>query len=234
MVLQLISSEVNRAFIIPMETITSLAPLLAAAIARRSIVGEPAGRIALGWGLSTAGTLVKMAQSRQYLPESLWSSRFELLLVTAFLLYGTMEWIDGVSRRTRWLAIAGWCTAWAFSLLLANRRELALVMQPIQAALILTVSGLALGSRVRGGDARLARADWLWILMGHITYFAAMLIRMPLMESLVRHHFSSGMAVHFGIMFVYSASYLVIARGMLLDGVERRPTSGGVPLTRPA
>jgi hypothetical protein len=234
MLAQLFSSAVNQRFIIPMEIITSTTPLIAALLARRSLARDPAGQIALGWGISTVGSLVKLALTRHYLPDTLWAHRLELLLVTAFLLYGTMAWIDGVSRRTRWLVIAGWCIVWAFTLPIAVKREFALLTQPLQAALILTVSGLALASRVRAGDTRLARTDWFWILTGHITYFAMTLIRVPLQESLVQHHWNWGMPVHFAIMFVYSASYLVIARGMLLNASERRPTTGGIPLTRPA
>jgi hypothetical protein len=234
MLAQLFSSEVNQRFIIPMELITSTTPLIAALIARRSLTRDPAGQIALGWGISTVGSLVKIVLTRVLGSQTLVAHRLELLLVTACLLYGMTTWIDGVSRRTRWLVVGGWCVAWAFTLPIAVRREFVLLTQPVQAAVILAVSGLALASRVRDAETSLARADWFWILTGHITYFSATLVRMPLQESLVQRHWDLGWPVHFGIMFVYSASYLVVARGMLLNASDRRPTSGGFPLTRPA
>jgi hypothetical protein len=233
MLVQFFTTEVNRGFITPMEVITSTTPVVAALIARRSL-REPAGVIALGWGLSTAGSLVKLAMNAHYLPETLVWHRLELLLVTACLLYGAMQWIDSLSRRTRWLVVAGWCAVCALMLLVTVKREFVLLTQPLQAAFVLLVSGLALASRVRSADGALGRMDWFWILTAHITYFSATLIRMPLQESLVRHHWDLGYPLHFGIMFVYSVSYLVIARGMLLNGSERRPTTGGAPLTRPA
>jgi hypothetical protein len=234
MLVQLFSQAVNQRFIIPMELITSTAPFLAALVARRSLLRDPAGLIALGWGISTVGSLFKIAMNRGYLPATLWGHRLELLLVTACLLYGMLTWIDDVSRRTRWLVVAAWCVASAFTLLISVKREFTLLTQPLQAMLILAVSGLALASRVRATDGPLPRADWFWILTGHITYFTGVLVRMPIAESLVRNHWDWGYPVHYAIMIVYSGSYLVVARGMLLTGSERRPTRGAVPLTRPA
>jgi hypothetical protein len=234
MLVEFFSQEVNRSVVVPMEIITSTTPFLAAVIARRSLLREPAGLIALGWGISTVSSVFKTAMTRGYFPETLAAHRLELLIVTGCLLYGMMQWIDGVSRRTRWLVLAGWAVACAFTLLITVKREFTLMTQPLQAVVVLAMAGTALGSRVRAAEAPLARMDWFWILTAHITYFSATLVRMPIQESLVRNHWNWGWPLHFAIMFVYSVSYLVIARGMLLTGSEPRPTPGGVPLTRPA
>ena len=234
MLVEFFSLEVNQRFIVPMEIGTSTAPFLAALIARRSLLREPAGLIALGWGISTVSSVFKTAMNRGYFADTLAAHRLELLVVTACLLYGMMQWIDGVSRRTRWVVLAGWAAACAFTLLINVKREFTLMTQPLQAFVVLAMAGTALASRVRAAEAPLARMDWFWILTAHITYFSGTLVRMPIQESLVRNHWNWGYPLHFAIMFVYSVSYLVIARGMLLTGSDQRPTTGGIPLTRPA
>jgi hypothetical protein len=79
------------------------------------------------------------------------------------------------------------------------------------------LSAAALAAQVRRESAAPARADWLWILTGHVMYFAINIVRMPLLESLVAGHWDAIVAVSNAFELLHIVVYVVIARGMLLS-----------------
>jgi hypothetical protein len=99
---------------------------------------------------------------------------------------------------------------------LHESRPFKTIMDPLAAASLGALSALALAAQVRRTQTALARADWFWILTAQVMYFAVTLFREPVVEALVARDWGAVLAVNNAIVLLYSAAYVVTARGMLL------------------
>jgi hypothetical protein len=152
-------------------------------------------------------------------------------LFPVLLLPPSLTWIGKQAKRLQWPVLGAWALVWAIAAVaLGGTRQFATLIEPFMSTAMGVVSVWALAAQVRRAPRSLARADWAWILTGHIVYFATTMVRMPLMETLVAKHLAGQLQVHNGIMLLYTATYLVIARGMLL----RQPAEAAVRLPTPA
>jgi hypothetical protein len=213
-------------------TVVAFAPPLAALYARRSL-REPAGQVAVCWfamAVIGAGSFV-----RYHYPPAL--AGFPIVLVAygllpMLLLPPTLAWIGHGAPRWRWLAVGVWmvCVAGLVAAL-GTKRAFAAVASPLSGALMCAASGLSLASRVRAAPAAVRAHDWFWVLTGHVLYFTAGLVRMPLQEALVERHWAAVVAVNDGILLLFCVSYLLIARGLLLRAPVEAParTSTAAP-----
>jgi len=129
----------------------------------------------------------------------------------------TLAWIGSRARRWQWPALAAWAVAWVVAVVLLHEsRPFKTIMDPLAAATLGALSALALAAQVRRAPTAITRADWFWILTGQVMYFAVTLFREPVVEALVARDWGAVLAVNNAILLLYSAAYLVIARGMLL------------------
>ena len=202
-------------------------PPIAAVRARRSVLRDPAGQVALCWLVMAlagfaqfVGLLLKPGTA---IPVSfLVTALFPLLLLPP-----TLTWIGGSAKRAQWAILAVWAVVWVAAIVtLRDLRPFNLVVDPVMSSGLAVASALALAAQVRRAPARLLQADWFWILVAHVVYFVTMMLRMPIIETLVAHHWAASLEVHNGIMLLYSVLYVMIARGMLLRVSDERGRAG--------
>jgi len=197
----------------------AFAPPLAALWARRSVVRDPAGRIAVGWLLmALAGSVGFVRYFVFGLPPMTSLSFFVTPLSPVLLAPPTLTWVGGNAKRWQWPALAAWLALCLVAgVVLRDTRAFKTVLDPLMSLSMFTLSGVALAMQVRRNPVSIGRTNWFWILTGQMMYFVTDTFRQPIMESLVARHLTDAMMpVNGALMLLYSLTYLVIARGMLL------------------
>jgi hypothetical protein len=214
--------------------LSAFLPTVAAIWARRSPLRDPVGHVAVCWFvMAVLGSVgffeyfvFHRTPSSSVIVAPLVTGLFPVLLLPP-----TLTWVGGVGKRLQWPVLGVWLLLWAVAAFAAGgTRRFTVVVDPFMSAAMGAASAWALAAQVRRAPRSLLNAPWLWILVGHVVYFTATMIRMPLIETLVAHHWAAGFEVHNGIMWLYTATYVVIARGMLL----RQPAEAAIRLPTPA
>jgi hypothetical protein len=204
-------------------------PPAAALWTGRPLHRDPAGRVALAWlFMALAGVtqlVVYMVAPRAPVPVTLVvTGVFPVLLLPP-----TLAWIGGRARRVQWPVLGVWLALYVAVCLrmghLQQSREFKLLADPVMSAGMAVASAWALAAQVRRAPDQIGRADWFWILVAHVLYFAVMMFRMPLIEAAVARNWAAAIDVHNGVMLLHCAVYVLLARGMLL----RRAADDGRP-----
>ena len=208
---------------------TAFLPPLAALWARRSLA-EPAGRVAVCWLVMAAFGAFNMAWYYLGLPlPSLYSSEIVTAAFPVLLLPPTLRWIGGSARRWQWPALLVWLAVWGVGVVsFHDTREFKSIVESVMSAALCVASVWALAARIHESPSELRRTDWFWILTGHVMYFAINMFRGPLIEALVARHWGALLAVNAAILLLYSLTYVVIARGMLVRPAASSRPRGGV------
>jgi hypothetical protein len=193
-------------------------PPLAAAWTRRFSLRTPAGQVAFCWLVMALAGAVGWV--RYFVFGLAPQTRISYLVTGLFpilLLPPTLTWIGRAAKRWQWPALAVWTVVWAVGAIgLLEVRLFRMLLDTPMSLAMGAVSLWALAAQVRRAPGRLLAADWCWILIGHVVYFAADMLRSPLLEALAARHWDMVIALHNGFMLLYVAIYLVIARGVSL------------------
>jgi hypothetical protein len=211
-------------------------PPLAAAWTRRFSLRTPVGQVAFCWlVMALAGVvgwvrLFVLGLQPQTPISFLVTGLFPFLLLPP-----TLTWIGREAKRWQWPALAAWAIVWAVGAagLLDVRLFRMLLDAPMSLAMC-AVSVWALAAQVRRAPSRLVVAGWYWILVGHVVYFAADMVRSPLLEALAARHWDMVIGVHNGFMLLFVAIYLVIARGVLLPSTADAGPAAPAPVRQAA
>ena len=198
-------------------TLTAFVPSIAAVWARRVSWRDPVGQVAIAW--TVMAVVGALGPIRFYfgIGPALPIASLVFVLFPLLLLPPTMTWMGPRVARWRWWAMGAWCVVAAIALAtLGSGRVLDTVAFPAMAAGMGALSGLAIASRVHGGPERISRQGWFWILTAHVIYFVTDIFRWPLLESLVERHWEFLFDINNGVLWIYAAIYVMIARGIVL------------------
>jgi hypothetical protein len=199
-------------------TVLAFLPPVAALRSRYPFWREPAGQVAACWLVMALVGLAQLlwfasGHSLARVP----STAFVTAVFPLMLVPPSLAWIGPAARRWRWPVCAAWLVVWMLAVVkIPDPRAFHALVSPVMALGMAVLSAVALAACVRRTTVADLRADCFWILVGHVVYFAASGFRGPLIEALVRRHWDSAVAVANGILLLYCAVYVVVARGMLL------------------
>ena len=213
-----------------------LAPSATATYRRRFGSHDPVGQVAFCWLIMA---LTEAAAISRYVvgfpPKSFDIAGVVFGLFPLLLIPPTLTWIGPRAARWRWPLLGAWCAVWAAVFFAGTDRMIMATGFPLMSAGMCALSLWALAVRVpshtHASDIR--TQSWFWILVGHVVYFVANVFRGPLIETLVARHWDVVYHVHNGILLVYAASYLLVARGILQRDDRPDRHDGGAPLPSP-
>jgi hypothetical protein len=199
-------------------TVLAFLPPVAALRSRYPFRREPAGQVAACWLVMALLGLAQLlwfasGHSLARVPSTaVTTALFPLMLAPP-----SLTWIGPAAKRWQWHGCAVWLAFWAFAVVkVPDPRTFHAIVTPVMSLGMAAVSAAALAACVLRTTVADRRADWFWILLGHVVYFATSSFRGPLIEALVARHWNAAVAVSNGILLLYCAVYVVITRGMLL------------------
>jgi hypothetical protein len=209
--------------------VATLFPPIAAVATRRSMRRDPAGRVALAWGVVGGLNLLALGQLLGAVPRG-WPVLAANVVAVPFLLAPPMlTWLGGEARRRQGAVLLAVAAAYALALAtLGAGREFRLVAHPVMSLAVAALAFAVLCAAVRRADVAWGgRGDdgRLWIAGGVATYFLVGAAWRPLAETLFASNVRALIDVHMGVQLVFAGCLTAIAWG-----VARRPT----PNERPA
>jgi hypothetical protein len=207
----------------------TLFPPIAAVATRRSMRRDPAGRVALAWGVVGGLNLLALGQLLGGVPRG-WPVLAANVVAVPFLLAPPMlTWLGGEARRRQGAVLLAVAAAYALALAtLGAGREFRLVAHPVMSLAVAALAFAVLCAAVRRADVAWGgRGDdgRLWIAGGVATYFLVGAAWRPLAETLFASNARALVEVHMGVQLAFAGCLTAVAWG-----VARRP----LPNDRPA
>jgi hypothetical protein len=211
-------------------------PAIAAWVAGRSLLRDPAGQIAGTLLLVGTFAFLGLGQALGVVPRAVPISAISSSVAPVLLLAPLSTWIGGGALRWRPIAqaaVAG--TLLVAALLLGTVREFRLVTAPLISFGMTALCAAALARTVRGTGA-VPPSDRRTLILGALlTYYFTAMVSRPLIETLVGSDPRAGIDAHMGLQIVYAGCMTAVAWGVSRRALPVPPPSlGPEPSRAPA